>query len=408
VVGALTGVSTIRDMARAGRSKQCRYWYGTSRVISKLLDAHFPKMEVEIDDSKKSCQIGRERKWQLPRNRQRSIFRSCCLLLWIAFLSSKFISVAAGKSYYDILGVPKGSSGTDIKKAYFKLALKHHPDKGGDEEKFKEISEAFECLSSPEKRDLYDHYGQAGVANGGPTANSFPFGSAGGGNPFGAGGNPFGGSGEQRGGPFPSFCFNMPGQGSYGGQNRNNNIDLSEILQKMMAQSNAFQSSSPPHPPPPPPPQTYSKPVTCTLEDLARGVTKKMKVTYQGQEKIFEIQIKKGWKEGTKISFPGKTGGYPTMTFIVRQAPHKYLRREGNDLFYTCWIDERQTQGGFKVNIPLPSGEAWSKTIPRGQGRVVVSNGEKIVVPSRGMVIKGGPDCGDLIIEFRVRRSMES
>ena len=79
-------------------------------------------------------------------------------------------------------------------------------------------------------------------------------------------------------------------------------------------------------------------------------------------------------------------------------------------------MQSQQTKGGFKVTIPLPSGETFSKTIPKSQNddddndseeEGAVSDGEKMVIPSKGMPIKGGPDRGDLIIEFRVRRSTE-
>ncbi|MAG45811.1 MAG: molecular chaperone DnaJ [Nanoarchaeota archaeon] len=64
--------------------------------------------------------------------------------------------------YYEILGVEKGSSKDEIKKAYKKLALKHHPDRGGDAEKFKEISEAYAVLSDDTKKGQYDQFGHAG------------------------------------------------------------------------------------------------------------------------------------------------------------------------------------------------------------------------------------------------------
>ena len=64
--------------------------------------------------------------------------------------------------YYEILGVSKDASEAEIKKAYRKLAMKHHPDKGGDQEKFKEISEAYAVLSDPQKKQMYDMYGDAG------------------------------------------------------------------------------------------------------------------------------------------------------------------------------------------------------------------------------------------------------
>jgi DnaJ family protein A protein 2 len=69
--------------------------------------------------------------------------------------------------YYELLGVATNCSDNDIKKAFKKAALKNHPDKGGDPEKFKEIKEAYEVLSNPEKRELYDKYGVDGLKEGG-------------------------------------------------------------------------------------------------------------------------------------------------------------------------------------------------------------------------------------------------
>jgi DnaJ homolog subfamily A member 2 len=68
---------------------------------------------------------------------------------------------------YDVLGVPKEATEQDIRKAFRKLTLVHHPDKGGDENTFKEINAAYEVLSNKEKRELYDKYGLEGVKNGG-------------------------------------------------------------------------------------------------------------------------------------------------------------------------------------------------------------------------------------------------
>ncbi|RHY63694.1 hypothetical protein DYB35_006476 [Aphanomyces astaci] len=74
---------------------------------------------------------------------------------------------ADNSAYYETLGVPKTASAADIKKAYRKLALKNHPDKGGDPELFKDITVAYEVLSDPEKRELYDKYGEEGLQQGG-------------------------------------------------------------------------------------------------------------------------------------------------------------------------------------------------------------------------------------------------
>src|SRR3954466_58689 len=83
------------------------------------------------------------------------------------------------RDYYDVLGVSKGSSADEIKKAYRKLAIKYHPDKNPDdksaEDKFKEAAEAYEILSNTEKRQRYNQFGHAGVG-----ANSGHHGGAGG------------------------------------------------------------------------------------------------------------------------------------------------------------------------------------------------------------------------------------
>merc|ERR1719213_1151832 len=79
------------------------------------------------------------------------------------------VIVNMGKDYYKILGVARGASEEEIKKAYRKLALKYHPDKNqttGADEKFKEIGEAYDVLSDSKKKQVYDHYGEEGLKGG--------------------------------------------------------------------------------------------------------------------------------------------------------------------------------------------------------------------------------------------------
>lgn len=90
----------------------------------------------------------------------------------------------AKRDYYEVLGVKKDASADEIKKAFRRAAVEHHPDRGGDETKFKEINEAYEVLKDSEKRKRYDQFGHAGV------------GGAAGGNPFGGGFGGFGGQGQ--------------------------------------------------------------------------------------------------------------------------------------------------------------------------------------------------------------------
>lgn len=108
------------------------------------------------------------------------------------------------RDYYEILGVDKAASADEIKKAFRKSAVKHHPDKeGGDETKFKEINEAYEVLKDQQKRQRYDQFGHAGVG-----------GASGGG----AGGNPFEGAGGGYGGQNVHFDFGDSGLGDIFGQ----------------------------------------------------------------------------------------------------------------------------------------------------------------------------------------------
>ena len=115
------------------------------------------------------------------------------------------------RDYYEVLGIGKSASDDEIKKAYRKAAVKHHPDKeGGDESKFKEISEAYEVLKDSQKRQRYDQFGHAGVG-----------GNSGGGA---SGGNPFGGFGGFN-GQNVNFDFGDGGLGDifgqfFGGSNR--------------------------------------------------------------------------------------------------------------------------------------------------------------------------------------------
>lgn len=81
-----------------------------------------------------------------------------------------------GKDYYKALNLQKGAAEDEIKKAYRKLALKYHPDKNkepGAEEKFKEVAEAYEILSDPKKKDIYDKYGEDGLKMGKTSRLSF-------------------------------------------------------------------------------------------------------------------------------------------------------------------------------------------------------------------------------------------
>jgi len=87
----------------------------------------------------------------------------------------------AKRDYYEVLGVSKNASADEIKKGFRRLAIEHHPDRGGDEEKFKEINEAYEVLKDDSKRQRYDQFGHAGVGSSAASDGGNPFGGFGGG-----------------------------------------------------------------------------------------------------------------------------------------------------------------------------------------------------------------------------------
>merc|ERR1711953_1050028 len=150
------------------------------------------------------------------------------------------VIVNMGKDYYRILGVARGASEEEIKKAYRKLALKYHPDKNqttGAEEKFKEIGEAYDVLSDKKKKEVYGQYGEEGLKGGlGGSAGgaggmpNFDFGQSGPGYAYSYHGDPratfsqfFGGSN-----PFASFFSASPG--GMGGAPEGMDIDIEELI----------------------------------------------------------------------------------------------------------------------------------------------------------------------------------
>jgi len=97
--------------------------------------------------------------------------------------------------------------------------------------------------------------------------------------------------------------------------------------------------------------------------------------------------------------------GSRRMVFEVEELPHKYLKRNGDDLVYICRISEDQARrGGIKIKVPLPTGDTWTHVFPRNNNGTI-SNGQRHIEANKGMPIKGGPERGKLIVEFRIRPS---
>lgn len=324
-----------------------------------------------------------------------------------------------GKDYYKILGISKNASDEDIKKAYRKMALKYHPDKNkspGAEEKFKEVAEAYEVLSDKKKRDLYDQFGEEGLKGGipgnGPDGGTFTYHFHG--DPRATFAQFFGTNN-----PFESF-FSMGGPGSarmfFG---TDDDMDLDDPFAQFTGGGRAspFRSHSfAAHGTPKPKEKVQDPPVEydlqVALEDIYKGCTKKMKISrkilgpdgrYKREDKVLTINVKPGWKAGTKITFQREGDQSPNkipadIVFIIRDKPNPVFKREGSDIKYSAKITLKEALCGTKIDVPTLTGER----IPIELREITKPTSIKRI-QGRGLPFPKEPKrFGDLIITFDI------
>lgn len=330
-----------------------------------------------------------------------------------------------GVDYYSVLKVPKTATEDDLKKAYRKLAMKWHPDKNPNnkkeaEAKFKQISEAYEVLSDPQKRQIYDQEGEEGLKGGMPPPGASHGFSNGGGshtfrfNPrnaedifaeFFGSASPFGGMGGMggmggrggRAGPFGDGMF-----GGFGG---------GENVFRTTDGGQGFRSFGDAPAQPRKAPAVENK-LLCSLEELYKGSTRKMKISRSiadasGKsmpiEEIVTIDVKPGWKKGTKITFPEKgneqLGVTPAdLVFVIDEKPHETYKRDGNDLITTKKVSLVEALTGCSFSLPTLDGRTLNLNIPE-----VIYPGYEKVVPKEGMPVAKEPGRrGNLRIKFDI------
>lgn len=285
-----------------------------------------------------------------------------------------------GKDFYKILGISREATDDEIKKAYRKLALKYHPDKNkspGAEERFKEVAEAYEVLSDKKKRDIYDAHGEEGL-RGNPNGSSGGMGTGTNfsytfhGDPRATFAQFFGSSS-----PFAAF-FDM---GPSGNSNRifedGMDIDMDPFATlglgpRNMGPGGAFRSHSFNfHNSPSRKDKTQDPPIEhdlyVTLDEIRTGCVKKMKISRRvlqpdgssrKEDKVLSINVKPGWKAGTKITFQregdqGRNKIPADIVFIIRDKPHPNFKREGSDLRYIAKISLKQVRECLKYFLIL-------------------------------------------------------
>jgi DnaJ-class molecular chaperone len=293
-----------------------------------------------------------------------------------------------GKDYYAVLGVPRDADANALKKAYRKLAMRWHPDKNQHNQAqaqatFQEISEAYDVLNDPKKRQIYDQFGEEGLKSGGSGAGqTYTFTSRNAEEIFRSffgDGSPFGGIGGLGG--FFSSAFGG------GGGSRRGHSGFSFGGDQMFE------------------PEPMVIPVSCTLEQLFAGTTKRLKVTRtvngRDDEKLFELDIRPGWKDGTKITFEGdgdQRGGKPPqdLVFIIKELRHQVFQREKNNLIVNRSISVEDALCGFVFTGRGIDGREIEVPI-----RDVITPAGERRLSGQGMPKKGG-GRGDLIIRFTV------
>lgn len=260
---------------------------------------------------------------------------------------------------YKVLGVEKNSSASEIKKAYRKLAVKHHPDKGGDPDTFKEISKAYDILGDEEKRTQYDQYGEEGVGQNGPQDGNDIFDMM-----FNQGQRRS--SGKKK-GKDEVHPLDVSLEDLYNGKVRKLSVtrqvidksvevkqcaecDGTGVVIQMIRMGPMVQ-------------QTQAACSSCN----GKGVTCKKKRV----KEVLEVPVQKGAPSGHKITFQEKSDEHPGVTpgdviFVLNEQPHKVFKRKGADLYIEKSISLVEALCGFEMEVQQLDGRTLIVKSPPG------------------------------------------
>jgi DnaJ family protein A protein 2 len=328
------------------------------------------------------------------------------------------------RKFYDLLEVPEDASDADLKKAYRKKALRLHPDKGGDPELFKEVTHAYEVLSDPQKRSIYDARGEAGL-NEGP-------GGMGGMDPqdlfsqlFGGGGGGFfGGGGGRSQGPRRTkdlvhrinvsledlykgkttklaltrniICDKCSGKGGKEGAVRTctgcSGRGVRVTLRQMGPMIQQMQS---------PCDECSGTGEVINHKDKCKTCNGRKVVS---EKKIMEVHIDKGMKGGQTITFNGESDQAPGVTpgdviIEINEKPHERFRRQNDDLFHETSIDLLTALGGGQFAIKHLDDRILIVDVVPGE---VIKHGDVKVIHNQGMPGLRHHNPGDLFVKLNV------
>ncbi|MDR1422402.1 MAG: J domain-containing protein [Coriobacteriales bacterium] len=293
------------------------------------------------------------------------------------------------KNYYDILGVKQNASADEIKKAFKKLARKHHPDTGGDEAKFKEVSEAYDTLSDRQRREDYDTMLRYGAFTGGMGgAGRGAAGAAGRGAGFGGGVG--GGQGGWR------TVINNVDLGNLGG--------IGDIFSRMAHGEGAFgtgwdfngaQTQR----------AQKGREVHVTLEvsfeEAFVGAEKRVTIRIEGGgEQVIDVKVPAGAVPGGKLRYkgkgsPGVDGGEAGDLVIATEIkPHSLYARKGANVLIDLPISVAEATLGASIMVPAPDGSRVKLRIPAD-----TKDGKTFVIKSKGAPRVKGEGFGELRVQ---------
>src|SRR5262252_1177723 len=325
------------------------------------------------------------------------------------------------QDYYELLGVNRSASADDIKKAFRKLAMQHHPDRNRDdknaEKKFKEINHAYDILKDPDKRAAYDRYGAAafegGMGPGGPggpfQGQGFDFGSV-----FGAGGpRGRGGRADMRGQDL-RFNLEITLEQAYGGTEATVRVPSSVSCETCRG-SGAEPGSKPQQCP------TchgrgrvrtqqgfFTVERTChtchgagqVIDKPCRGCAGQGRVR---RDKTLKVAIPAGVEDGTRMRLTGEgeagTRGGPAgdLYVFLSVRRHQLFEREGADVHCRVPISMVQASLGAGIEVPTLDGKMARITIPPG-----AQGGHQFRLRGKGMPVVRSTQRGDMYIEINV------
>ncbi|XP_061341924.1 chaperone protein dnaJ A6-like isoform X2 [Gastrolobium bilobum] len=327
--------------------------------------------------------------------------------------------------YYDVLGVSKSASEDEIKKAYRKAAMKNHPDKGGDPEKFKELSQAYEVLSDAEKREMYDQYGEdalkEGMGGGGSFNNPFDiFESF-----FGGGAGFAGGSSRgrrQKHGEDVVHSLKVSLEDVYNGTTKKLSLSRNVLCSKCKGKGSKSGTAG----------RCFGCQGTgmkITRRQIGMGMIQQMQHVcpecrgtgeviserdrcpqckgnkVSQEKKVLEVNVEKGMQQGQKIVFEGQADEAPdTITgdivFVVQVKEHPRFRREHDDLYIDQNLTLSEALCGFQFAVTHLDGR---QLLIKSNPGEVIRPGQHKAINDEGMPQHNRPFIkGRLFIKFNV------